>query len=282
MGAVKVLHRTGVGFPEEARTKHISGTVVVNVTTDDKGEVRNAVPVSGPEELRKAVVLSVLNWHLALDPNNPARTFELAVRFTAGPLAKEPPPMGPNTHSPRTISSINYLGLSPELRDRVVQSGLLHIGDTVTPDSFKTLESSLRNIDDHLRLNGSFNDDHLAIYVRLAGAPMPRSMNPPDASGNPPSTIRVGGGVQAANLIKKVAPKYPPEAKQARLQGTVRFNATIGPDGTIQNLEVISGHPMLVAASMDAVRQWVYKPTLLNGNPVTVMTTIDVNFTLTQ
>ena len=88
--------------------------------------------------------------------------------------------------------------------------------------------------------------------------------------------------MQAANLVRKVTPVYPPLAKQARIQGTVRFTAVIGKDGTIQNLQLVSGHPLLVAAAQEAVKQWVYKPTLLNGEPVEVVTQIDVNFTLSQ
>ena len=86
----------------------------------------------------------------------------------------------------------------------------------------------------------------------------------------------------AANILRQVKPPYPPLAKQARIQGTVRFNAVIGKDGTIQNLTLVSGHPMLVQSAQEAVKQWVYKPTLLNGEPVEVITTIDVNFTLNQ
>ncbi len=77
-----------------------------------------------------------------------------------------------------------------------------------------------------------------------------------------PQRIRVGGNVQAANLVRKVTPVYPALAKQARIQGTVRFTAIIGKDGTIQNLQLVSGHPLLVSAAQEAVRQWVYKPTL--------------------
>ena len=97
-----------------------------------------------------------------------------------------------------------------------------------------------------------------------------------------PQRIRVGGNVQAANLIRKITPVYPPLAKQARIQGTVRFTAIIGKDGTIQNLQLVSGHPLLVEAARQAVSQWQYKPTLLNGEPVEVVTQIDVNFTLSQ
>jgi protein TonB len=94
--------------------------------------------------------------------------------------------------------------------------------------------------------------------------------------------IRVGGNVQQANLIRKITPVYPPLAKQARIQGTVRFTAIISKDGTISNLQLINGHPLLVPAAQDAVKQWVYRPTLLNGEPVEVITQIDVNFTLSQ
>jgi protein TonB len=97
-----------------------------------------------------------------------------------------------------------------------------------------------------------------------------------------PQRIRVGGNVQQALLIRQPKPVYPPLAKQARIQGVVRLNAIIGKDGTIQNLTVASGHPLLVPSAMEAVKQWVYKPTLLNGEPVEVVTQIDVNFTLSQ
>ena len=97
-----------------------------------------------------------------------------------------------------------------------------------------------------------------------------------------PQRIRVGGQVQAAKLVRQPRPVYPPLAKQARISGHVILNAIIGKDGTIQNLTLASGHPLLVPAAMEAVKQWVYQPTLLNGEPVEVVTQIDVNFTLSQ
>jgi protein TonB len=75
---------------------------------------------------------------------------------------------------------------------------------------------------------------------------------------------------------------YPPLAKQARISGTVKLAAVIAKDGTIQDLKVISGHPLLIPSALEAVKQWVYQPTLLNGEPVEVSTQIDVNFTLSQ
>jgi protein TonB len=96
------------------------------------------------------------------------------------------------------------------------------------------------------------------------------------------SRIRQGGSVQAALLINRVQPVYPPLARQTRIAGTVRLHALISKQGTVESLEVLSGHPLLVRAAMDAVQQWKYKPTLLNGEPVEVDTTIDVIFSLNQ
>ncbi len=105
---------------------------------------------------------------------------------------------------------------------------------------------------------------------------------PPDGSAMAPhpERIRVGGNVQQAKLIQQAKPVYPPLARQARVSGVVKLNAIIGKDGTVQNLTVASGHPILVPAAMDAVKQWVYQPTLINGEPVMVVTQIDVNFML--
>ena len=86
--------------------------------------------------------------------------------------------------------------------------------------------------------------------------------------------------MQSARLVNQARPQYPPLARQARVQGTVKLEAVISKDGTIEELKVVSGHPLLVQAALDAVRQWRYQPTELNGVAVEVITTIDVNFTL--
>jgi len=95
-----------------------------------------------------------------------------------------------------------------------------------------------------------------------------------------PNRVRVSAGVQQGNLISQVKPTYPAIAKSARIQGAVVLQAEISKQGTIENLRVISGHPMLVQNALDAVKQWRYKPYLLNGEPVPVETTVTVNFTL--
>lgn len=104
-----------------------------------------------------------------------------------------------------------------------------------------------------------------------------------EAAPNAPATrIRVGGQVQSAKLVRRVEPVYPPRAAEARIQGTVRFEVILGRDGKVANLRLVSGHPLLIEPATDALRQWEYSPTLLNGAPVEVATTVDIVFSLAQ
>jgi protein TonB len=96
----------------------------------------------------------------------------------------------------------------------------------------------------------------------------------------PPKRVRISQGVSAGMLINQIVPEYPSIAKTARVEGTVRLNAWITKDGSIERLTVLSGNPLLVNAAIDAVKQWRYKPFLLNGEPVQVETSIEVNFYL--
>ncbi len=112
----------------------------------------------------------------------------------------------------------------------------------------------------------------------IIGGVMGSNLPPPPKE--TPKRIRVGGQVQQARLVNQPKPIYPALARQARIQGTVRLQAIIAKDGSVVELQVLSGHPLLVQAALDAVRQWKYQPTLLNLEPVEVVTTIDVNFVL--
>jgi periplasmic protein TonB len=122
-------------------------------------------------------------------------------------------------------------------------------------------------------------------------APLSELFHAPSAQPKPPiaETIKIpakpvamGGDVQAARLLKKVMPVYPPLARQVRVSGAVQLIGVIAKDGTIQQLQLVSGHPLLVRAALDAVRQWIYRPTLLNGQAVEVIAPITVFFTLSQ
>lgn len=105
---------------------------------------------------------------------------------------------------------------------------------------------------------------------------------PSDPSSSRPSRIRVGGNAQESKLVERVSPVYPQVARESRIQGTVRFSVVIDGAGRIKTVELVSGHPLLVPPALEAVKQWVYKPTLLNGEPVEVITQIDVNFVLDE
>ena len=115
------------------------------------------------------------------------------------------------------------------------------------------------------------------IPIVVAPPPPPK---PAETQKPTSAPIAVGGDVQMAKLVRRVIPLYPPIARSARISGIVRLIGTIGKDGVIRNLQLVSGHPMLARAALEAVQQWVYKPTLLNGNPVEVIAPIEVSFTL--
>ena len=103
------------------------------------------------------------------------------------------------------------------------------------------------------------------------------------AGSSAPQRIRVSGNVQAAKLLKKVTPAYPVEAKLAGIQGTVRMSAVIGKEGDVLGLTLLmSPSAEMARSAMEAVNQWKWSPTLLNGNPVEIQTVIDVNYTLTK
>ena len=119
--------------------------------------------------------------------------------------------------------------------------------------------------------------------IPLAPPPLPPPPPPPKAVAPPPAAptqITVGGDVQAGLILQKTQPVYPALARQGRIQGAVQLKAIIGANGKIKSLTVVSGHPLLVDAALDAVRRWTYQPTLLNGVPVDVKTDIVVRFEL--
>ena len=119
----------------------------------------------------------------------------------------------------------------------------------------------------------------LGPLISIAAAP------PPDvreaARFVPPhAPVAVGGRVQEAKLLHQVIPVYPPLARAARISGVVRLVGIIAPDGTVRDLQVVSGHPLLIGAALMAVRRWLYRPTLLNDKPVEVICPIEVRFKL--
>jgi TonB family protein len=193
------------------------------------------------------------------------------------------------------VSRINVLGVSDKVRDDLLLRLPVHAGDTLSADSMERTTKAVQEFDEHMTVSHgkSVNGDvAITIFASPVGATagvvggvinsVPIA---PAAAGPPPAgtkRITIGGNVQQSKLISQPRPAYPPLAKQARISGVVRLHALIAKDGTVADLKVISGHPLLIPAALEAVKMWVYQTTLLNGEPVEVETQIDVNFTLSD
>ncbi|MBV8846315.1 MAG: TonB family protein, partial [Bryobacterales bacterium] len=300
----KLLHRGAVHYAGGPRS---AGTVVIDATLNAKGEVSDARVLSGPEELRKAALSGVLDWHYSTEGGVTPHA-QITIRFdppggaspaTTGAIIPPPPPPAPSG-SPSRIKSIEFVGVSPEAEQELRNRLQVHEGDEVNTADMQRISRTVQEFDSHLRAGFALraNDPNHEAVLRITvmpqangSAPLPAvaggrggpdAVSPVQSISVPPGTIRVGGNVQAQKIVSKPVPIYPPLAKQARIQGTVSLAVHIAADGTVKDLQVISGHPLLVEAAIDAVKQWVYQPTLLNGNPVDVLTQVDVNFTLSQ
>jgi protein TonB len=121
-------------------------------------------------------------------------------------------------------------------------------------------------------IHGGLTDDVITWIINSASMVRPRIA--------PPQRVRVSQGIPQGLLVKRVNPEYPPEARRGRIQGTVVMNVIISKAGDITTIEPVSGDPVLVPAAIEAVKQWKYKPYLLNKQPVEVDTQILINFTL--
>jgi protein TonB len=214
------------------------------------------------------VIQSVLSWHFAKELAGSARTVNIEFKLPDTPLRVERrQPQAPANFSVRTVKSVDVFGLPDGARQQLLLQLPVHAGDQLDWARLTELNNSVNSFDSHLTVALSSTVDG-GTGVRIV------------APGSTPQKIRVGGNVQAAMLIEQVKPIYPPDAKAAGVQGKVQLQATIGPDGRMQDLTVAEGDPTLAKAALDAVWKWVYKPTLLNGQPVSVVTMVDVNFTL--
>lgn len=283
-GAALLLHRSPVQYPESAVAAGVEGTVVVAIRIDGNGEVIDASAISGPEELRAAVLKSVLDWHLAQASANSTR--QVSVVFEAAAAKKPGQPgalIAPPVKEPQTVN-LGVYGLSDAALAELLSHIPVRSGDTIsTQEQLQKVFDAVYAFDEHLQASVSTGGSGgMKITITAPGSAPKSAWFTGSAFTPPPGTLTVGAAVEAANLIAKVTPVYPPLAKQARIQGVVSLMAFIGADGTVKNLSVVSGHPLLIQAAMDAVKQWVYKPTLLNGAAVPVMTSIEVNFTLAQ
>ena len=318
-----VLHRSPVHYPAPALRRGVQGDVSVEVKLDTSGNVSDARVLSGPDELRSAVLQSVLDWHFTRDAAGGTRVVEVAFelpkagviggvpggvngRILGGVISGVPggvvagvPSAGPDNTQARPsfhIASIQANGLSDESRAALLASLPVHEGDELTGNAMLRLNQAVKAFDEHLAVAATTSGDgvtlHIVQIVDPGALPQARMSTegtippppPPPLVGaeNAPQKIKVGGNVQSVMIVNKVPPIYPEMAKAARVEGVVRLAALIDKDGTVKELRSLEGPSLLIQAAMDAVKQWTYKPTLLNGEPVNVETTIDINFTLAK
>jgi TonB family protein len=267
-----LLHSVEPNYPAAARAKRIEGPVVLEVQIDAEGHVTDAHVLSGADELRRAALEAVLQWHY----NPQAMTLPTTTQATVNFKLLGEPPEARITSLPDgefTVRAIDVKGLSTAAYNDLLQRLPVRADDSIDNVRLKSLIETVHAFDDDLQVSvGVGPRRQVQVFIAPAGAPAPVA----------PTRIRVGSNVQQAKLLVKVQPVYPLEAKQQRIEGVVRLRAILGKDGKVENLEMLSGDPALGAAALDAVRQWQYQTTLLNGDPVEVVTEIDVNFTLAK
>ncbi|HTS51483.1 MAG TPA: M56 family metallopeptidase [Bryobacteraceae bacterium] len=279
-----LLHRTPVHIPANVTAR---GVVVVEVSLNAKGEVSDARVLSGPDELRKPVLESVLNWHYEAGP----ASAQVKVKVAGAAAATHPDgtsgptyyldPAYVNGQFPATLTAVNFRGITADAQEHLRGGLPFHEGDVMQYDDLRQVESAVTNFDSHLKMTIHIAGNH---QFSLLFAP-PGAQGDSAAVGFPPPApgvqrVRVGGNMMQTKLVNRVMPKYPPEAKQQHITGKVSYNALIGAGGQIVDLHLISGEAILADAALQALKQWTYQPTLLNGKPVEVVTQIDVNFTL--
>jgi TonB family protein len=178
------------------------------------------------------------------------------------------------------------LALNPSMQEAMAYKNLLLRDQAARTSDTAKRDSLLREADTWFQkaLDTMKQQQTPGVVGGVAGGLFPPSAPPPPPPPPPPGALmvpqRIGGDVAQANLIHQVKPIYPPEARAARIQGVVLLQATIDKQGNVSNLNVISGHSQLNGAALDAVKQWRYKPQMLNGQPIDVVTTITVNFVL--
>lgn len=192
----------------------------------------------------------------------------------------------------KRVARIYIGGLSDQSRSDLMSHLQIHLGDTLAADSLDRARAEVRAFDEHLTVaTATTPNGEVALMIQMPGSAGmdvggsggiagATAAMPPPADGT--KRITIGGNVQQAKLVSQTRPVYPPLAKQARISGVVHLTALIGKEGNVINLAVISGHPLLIPSALDAVKTWVYHTTLLNGDPVEVLTQIDVNYTLSD
>ena len=282
---LQLMHRSPVRYPADAAAKGLKGKVAIQVTLDANGEVMAAAVLNGPDELGTSARQSVLTWHFDkragvspgvvninfIKPENPVVPLvgqspdSLPARTTTEVGVSDAPPQPPAPQS-GIIDQIDVTGLPDSIAAELLAGFPVHAGDLLTRETLIHATDAALQFDSHLMVEvsrGMLSDNVMKIR--------PRERLEVDADVS---------GIQVALLVKAERPIYPPLAKMARQHGLVQFEATVGKDGSTEDLKLIKGPPLLVPIAREALGKWVYQPTMLAGAAVEIVRTIDVNFDL--
>lgn len=290
-----VVNRVPSEYPREARERKIEGTVVVELTFNTKGEITDARVLSGPDELRKAALQSALQGNYGI---NVARSLQVVMDFK---LSAPEPGARQNERrkleiekaamlaAGKPVTDIRITGLSEPLRGELKQRLQIFQGQKMGEDLMKQIQASVRTVvsGEEFSFVAKPEGDHAVLLVAIGAAFPPPPPPPPPVKQDEQAKfnagrMRVGGEFLKSNLIQQVPPVYPPVAKEAGIEGVVVLEVEINPEGRVEDVRVVTGRPELTQAAVDAVKQWVYKPTLMNGVPIEVVTTITVNFSISK
>ncbi len=291
--APKLLKRTEPEYSDEARMARLDGTAVLVVVISEGGTARD-VRVTRSLGLgldENAVAMVSNSWRFqpgtkAGDPVAVPATIEVRFRMENSlpwHLARAvfTPPEGA---SRPVLLEAPYPADAGNPSLDTVRIGF-DVDDNGIPINFRALASGNPNLESEAigivsgwRFRpGTSNGKPVAVPAIFDFAHV-KATGPQNQSG----VINVGAAIASSNLIGGPAPIYPREAKAARIQGTVTLQVRIGKDGHVIEAIVLSGPPLLSDAAVEAVKQWLYRPTLLNGQPVEISTQVDVNFTLSN
>jgi TonB family protein len=227
--------------------------------------------------------------HLSYPSHAERVEFRLEVTDTSGAVAEEsvlalalPTTAKPAAATPQPATATNVAGVKTDPSAKAAETPLSSrpAARAFTPPSLQRTPEQRAIVDAPPALPNAPVAAPLVGSQAPAAAPPPPPLPAPVRENSVISPIQVPGNLQASKLVTRITPTYPPLAKSAHVQGTVRLKVVVGANGTVQNLEVIGGPPLLRPAATDAVKRWVYRPTLVNGQPVEVVTQIDVAFTL--
>jgi len=293
-----ILHRVAVPYPPSASFHQIGGTLVAELTLRKNGEVADARIVSGPEEMRAAVLWSVLQWHYATDGQT-EHTVQATVTFHApAPVGHTPPDPDieaalNSKQSDGVLARIDASALPEPIRSSVWERVKAFQGQPFSNYLMRQIEKAAFGVDSHMGFlwwNDRDGRDHtLTLFLGprfLPPPPFDRFDFEPQTSSERakqfPTTgkprVVVGRGVMESKLVNKVDPVYPKQAEAAHVRGVVLLDVLIASDGRVAAVHLWQGDPALAQAAVDAVKQWTYKPTTIGGQPVEVVTLVRVPF----